>query len=388
MFKTLKKPALLKIYVIPPLTVTAGSMAGAIAVLYALDLGANILQVNLITTIRSAMGIILLVPFGILSDRFGRKPMVLYPTAVMLLGTVIRVFATNPNHLLVAALTGGFAGGGFFPVLLSMVGDIAEPEEQHVAISTLFLFSSIGMLLGPLITSFFLTLPQMTLRNIYQIVAVAQAGALLYMTTQIRETKPRVSEGKKPEYRANISGLIRQSVFLSLLVMVFFYFFYFSIMNTYVPIYARVDLGLSDAEIASFSTYRSLAVMLVRFASASFLVGVPIRPFLVSALALGGVAGIASPFTNGYLSIILVLLVSGLSFGAVRILSSALVAKISTSKNRGLANSLLNVAMSMGNITNIVTSPVADTLGLTPVFLLGGVSTLIATTLAFLRKKW
>ena len=70
MFTTLKNPALLKIYFIPLITMTVQSMTGAIAILYALELGADIFQVNLISTIQSLMGIILLVPFGILSDRF------------------------------------------------------------------------------------------------------------------------------------------------------------------------------------------------------------------------------------------------------------------------------------------------------------------------------
>ena len=125
MFSTLKNPALMKIYILPLIFVSSGSMTWAISVLYALDLGASILQVNLITTIRSAMSILLLVPFGILSDRFGRRPMLLFPRIIVLIGLLIRTFATHPNHLLLAAFVGGFAGGGFFPVLLSMAADVA-----------------------------------------------------------------------------------------------------------------------------------------------------------------------------------------------------------------------------------------------------------------------
>ncbi|MFB0522694.1 MAG: MFS transporter [Candidatus Bathyarchaeia archaeon] len=167
MFATLRKAAFVKIYVIPLAAMTTASMTGAIAVLYALDLGANILQINLITTIRSTMGILLLVPFGILSDRLGRKPMILFSRAIMTLGTLIRTLATDPNHLLIAAFVGGFAGGGFWPILLSMLGDIAKREEQQEAVSTLLVFSSLGMLIGPVICSFLLSLPQIALRDIY-----------------------------------------------------------------------------------------------------------------------------------------------------------------------------------------------------------------------------
>ena len=96
MFDTLRKSQFLVIYIIPLMSVGIGSMNWSISILYALELGADILQINLITTIRSTTSIFLVVPFGILSDRFGRKPMNLYPRIIMLLGTVIRAFAFNP----------------------------------------------------------------------------------------------------------------------------------------------------------------------------------------------------------------------------------------------------------------------------------------------------
>lgn len=305
----------------------------------------------------------------------------------MFLGTLIRAFATEPNHLLLAAFVGGFAGGGFFPVLLSMIGDIAKPEERQESIGILYLFSSIGMLVGPVICSLLLTLPQVTLRNIYQIDTVAQAGSILYIVTQIRETMPQRIKSKQMKYRAYIVDIVRQANFRGLLAMGFLFFFYNSIMNTYIRIYARVDLDLSDAEIASFAIYRSLAIMLIRFSATTFFARASIRLFLLSALTVGGITGLATPFANNYLSIVLILFFSGVSFGATMILGGTLVATDSTSRNRGVANSLYNAAQSAGNIIKILTSPIADNLGLAIVFLLGGVTALIATIPVLLRKS-
>ena len=52
-------------------------MGNAIAVIFALDLGATIFQVNLINSVSSTMSILFLIPVGILSDRYGRKPMII-----------------------------------------------------------------------------------------------------------------------------------------------------------------------------------------------------------------------------------------------------------------------------------------------------------------------
>ena len=303
----------------------------------------------------------------------------------MLLGIVLQAFAQEPNYLILVSFLGGFAGGGFWPVLLSMIGDIAKPEEQHEAISTFYFFSSIGMFLGPIICSFLLMFPQVALRNIYQIGAVAQMIILLYFVFQVRETKPRVFK-KTTNYRLYITDLIKTTSFQGLLSMSFLYFFSMSIVQTYIPIYARVELNLSNAEIISFSVYRSLAILIIRLSSATFLARLPIRPFLISVILIGGITTLVSSLVSNYLLIVLILFLSGVSYGATAILGNILVSKISTGENRGVANSLYNLSQSTGNITKLLTPPIADILGLTSVFIVGGVCGLIAVIPPLLRK--
>ncbi len=386
MFQTLRKPHFVKIYLIPLLSTGIGSLSWSISILYALELGADIFQINLITTIHSTMSILLLVPFGILSDRFGRRPMVLYPQVIMLLGTLVRAFAADPTHLLLAAFVGGFAGGSSFPALVAMIADLAEPEEQQEAISTLFFFSSVGMVGGPLLATLLLTLPTITLRTIYQLSVIAEVFFLLYLATQIRETH-RLSGSEPPQrIRASILDVVRDSGFQGVLLMAFLYFFSRAILDTYLPIYASIDLALSNAEVASLSVSRSLAIMLIRLSSATFLTRVSLRPFLLTVLLVGGLTSLASPLATTYLTIVLLFFLSGTSFGAVMVLSNTLVAQNARPESRGVANSLLSVGQSSGNLLKILTSPIAETLGLVPVFLLGGVCGL-ASILPILLTK-
>ena len=389
MFSTIRDTRLTKIYVVPFFFTTSAMMTWAISVLYALDLGADILKVNLITTVWSAMGILVLVPFGLMSDRFGRRPMLLYPRALALIGTLIRAFATNSDHLLLAAFIGGFAGAGFFPILLSMITDITSTDKQKEAISTLFMFSGIGQLIGPLIGSFLLTLPFITLRTLHQIDLGAQTAILFYIATQIQETKmlSPSTQVDQPAYQENIVALIRTPRFIGLLVMVCCYFFAYAIMSTYIPILGRVDLGLSDPEVSFLSTFRSAGIMLIRFSSTTFLLGVSMKLFLLSMLGLGGITSLLMPFVGDYLSISLLAFIYGISFGATMSLGSAFVAADSIPQNRGIANSIYNAAQALGNMLNIFTSSVADTLGLTPVFIMSGITAFIAMIPISLRKR-
>ena len=386
MLGTLKNPALTKIYVVPLISMVTSSMVGAIAILYALDLGADILQVNLISTVESTMSILLLVPFGMLADRFGRKPMLLYPRIAMSLGIIARAFATEPNHLLLAALVGGFAGADFFPVLVTMVTDVAKPGEQREAISTLYLFSGIGMLLGPLIGSLLLTMPQVTLRNLYQIHLIAEVGGITYMAYMVRETRPETEKDVKIDYRSHVTSLLASNSFRGILAMGFLFYFTFAILNTYIPIYGRVNLGLSDAEISSFSFYQNVAITLIRFSFATFLRSASTRLFLILTLTSGGISSLVAPLASNYLSVVLIRLASGMAHGSVAILGASLVAAESEASNRGAAQSLYNMSHGIGNITKVVTSSIAETLGLAPVFILGGLTALSSTIPIILRR--
>jgi len=387
MLNTIHNPKLMRIYLIPLISMILGTLTGSIGILFILDLGATVFEINLITTISSAMGILIIVPFGMLSDRLGRRPTVLYPRIITLFGISIYAFATSPSHLIIASIIGGFAGGSFFPVLLSMIGDVAKPEERQEAISTFYLFSSIGMFIGPIITTALLTMPQVTLRMIYQIVVVAQVGFTIYLVTQIKETQVKQVESEKVDYKDIIAQLLKEKYFLSILFMSFLYFFFNSIMSTYIPIYGRLSLNLSTAEIASISTFRSIAVMIIRFSSATILTKFSNKKVLLSAILLGGVTGIATFFASDYLSIIIIMFFTGLSYGVVLSLGSSIISINSTSKNRGIANSLHMATMGVGNITKMVTTPIVDALGVSVIFVIGGITALSSAIPVIFKKS-
>jgi len=140
------------------------------------------------------------------------------------------------------------------------------------------------MVVGPSLAAFLLLNPQITMRNIYQITAIAELGALFYLALIIKETNPTEAK-EKIELLPQIKQLISKTSFQGLFFVAFLYSFYHSIFRTYAPIYGRLILDLSDAQIASFNSYRNLGVMLIRLSLATYLTGSSISVFLVGWLA-------------------------------------------------------------------------------------------------------
>ncbi len=387
MFVTIKNKDLLRIYLTPLLQMFIIAASGTVSILFALELGADIFQINLITTIRSSMQILLQVPFGILSDRYGRKPMLIRSNLMQILGTLIYVFATEPIHLIYASVMGGFAGGEFFPIMQSMIGDKTEPHQRQEAMSLMYIFSSIGMLSGPIVFSSILTLPQISLRNIYQIILVAQIAFLIYVAMQLSETKPKVSEGNKQSYSLLVKNLLTQPRFLAIAMVGFLFWFFRMTFTTYIKIYARVDLNLSNAEVASFDIFNNLSTFLIRFLSATLLTRVPFRPAIIAFMAVAGGTGLLATIANNYLFIVVLFFLEGISYGATRIMQNVLVANVSTPENRGVANSVNQLFQSAANFSRIFTTPLVDTMGFSPVFILASSAAFIAALIPIVRNK-
>ncbi len=374
---TLRKPAFLRIYLIPFITMLVSSMVWSISIVYAIELGANTYQVNILRSIRTFMGVLLLVPVGMLSDTLGRKAMILYSRSINFLGVLTRAFAQNVSHLYISAIVGGIAGRGFFPVLLSMIGDIAKEEEKQEAVSLLYLSSSIGLTVGPSITSLILKNNWLDLRGVYKTNAMAQILVLIYLYTQVKETTTKAKQGK-PFQLAQVRKLLQHPSFRKVSTMALLYYFSRSILQTYIPLYAKTELGLPNNQIAMLSTIRNTGILVIRLLSATLFTTLPQTMFLIISLLLGGLAALIPIFYFSYHALIIAILFAGISYGAVRILGATIIAKLSSQENRGAANSLYNVAISSGDIFRTFTAPIATIYGTSSVFLLATLTAILS----------
>jgi MFS family permease len=376
MFSTLKNKTLLKLDVTILVFSIIGFMSGAVNIPYIVELGGGVYEVNLVTTIPTIIGLVLLVPFGMLSDRFGRKPMLLYPMPLQLVTFIIYAFASNPNHLIIASILSGLSGNEFMPVLLAMVGDVAERKQD--ALGLFFFMSSIGIFLGPTIGSLILLIPGMTIRNLYQILTATQFFFMIYLIVAIKETKTKKGKNDKAfSYRFSFSSLLHQRRFQGLITALFMYFFYESIILTYLPMLC-VNLNFTAAQISSISSFRNLAIMLMRFAIPLILLKVPSIQLFSLGLLLGGASGIAPVFMNNYAVSTIIMFTSGLSYGIVFTLASIFTAEWSTSENRGVANSLVTLTRGVSFMVRMATTPIANTMGFDVLFILSGLTSFLS----------
>lgn len=149
---------------------------------YANGLGATALDLGLLMATFSAMQFVCAPFWGALSDRWGRKPVMMIglagfglsftctglssqPWALSLSETIGGFTGLSPHIgvLFVSELIGGGLSSGIFPATLAFIADISTPEERGGLMGTMGAASGLGIIVGPAISGFLtawgLTLP-------------------------------------------------------------------------------------------------------------------------------------------------------------------------------------------------------------------------------------
>jgi MFS family permease len=377
MLNIVRNRALIPIFSLTFSSLFSHTLTSAVEVLFALDLGATYIDLGLISFFQGIIGMLIRIPLGILSDKFGRKPMLFLAEFVIFISSIVRSFAIQPWHLIIAGFIGGFSGGAFMPLIISLIGDKTESANRANAISTHFLFSSLGMFLGPSVAS--LLLLSLSIRYLLFISAATRFGILILIVLGVKETViNKTATGQKTRYRDSIVRLLKKKNMLLALNTRLSYSFFQSIFRIYVPVLARMELGLSDVLIASLGTFQGIARISIRMFLSRFIHQLSIKRLYIAVLCICSAVGLTMPFANSFYYLAIVACFFGLYHGIDSPLSALLVADVSTRTERGFANSLLYSAMYVGTFTPILTAPIAEGWSVAMVFPFGAILPIIA----------
>src|ERR1043166_3844458 len=137
-------------------------MMGLFMVLPVLSVYAQNLQSYTPTLLGIALGIyglsqaILQIPFGYLSDRFGRKPIITVGLLIFALGSIIAALSESMYGIILGRLLQG--AGAIGSTLIAMVADLTSEENRTRAMAiigiTIGITFSLGMILGPILASY------------------------------------------------------------------------------------------------------------------------------------------------------------------------------------------------------------------------------------------
>ena len=120
---------------------------------YAKTFGATAGQVGALFAVYSLFSLICGPPLGALSDRFGRKPVLLASQFGTFAGLLLMASATSLWVLFVARIIDG-ATAGNITVAQAYIADVSKPSERAKSFGILGIAFGIGFLVGPAVTAF------------------------------------------------------------------------------------------------------------------------------------------------------------------------------------------------------------------------------------------
>lgn len=251
---------------------------------YAQRLGAGGLGLGALFGVFSLMQFFSTSLLGRLSDRVGRRPVLLTTMAINAAGYVLFAFAGSYGVLFLARVVSGFAGGNI-SVAQAYVADITPPAERSRGMGILGAAFGIGFAVGPAIGG---------LAGSHEAAGLVAAGLSL---VNLVSAFVILQESLRPEHRSERSGLglaaivrgMRDRRLRPLMLVWLIIPFSFAGYTVALPLYAGSSFGWHERQLGYFFTIIGLTMAAVQ----GYLFGRFTRRFGDRALVIAGTLGMA-----------------------------------------------------------------------------------------------
>jgi multidrug resistance protein len=122
---------------------------------YAQNVGATPTELGLLMAVYSLLQLIFAPMWGGISDRMGRKPVMLIGIAGLVISFFIMAFSTKLWMLFAARIIGGFLSAANMPTAMAYVADITPPESRGKGMGIIGAAIGLGFVFGPAIGGIF-----------------------------------------------------------------------------------------------------------------------------------------------------------------------------------------------------------------------------------------
>lgn len=213
--------------------------------LYAAAFGATPLEIGLVAAAFPAAQIVGLPLMGALSDRYGRKPLLLISQITTCISFLMLAFANSLGMILASRLLDGLFGANL-STAQAAISDLTSEEDRARGLGLIGAAFGIGFLIGPAIALIMfeltdqLSMPALT-------AATYSFLSILLTTFAFRETLPPEKRGKTPIKRSNLLSVLpylRNGRTRPLLVLMFTQQLVFYGFESLLGVFTLTRLGL------------------------------------------------------------------------------------------------------------------------------------------------
>jgi DHA1 family tetracycline resistance protein-like MFS transporter len=252
--------------------------------LYASRFGASPLVIGLLLGVYSAMQFIFAPVLGRLSDRVGRRPVLLFSMVGTSLGFMLMGLAGSLELLFIARIIDGITGANI-STAQAYIADVTPPDKRSRGMGLIGAAFGLGFIVGPAIGGL---MSQVSLAAPFFFAAgLAAANALaLYFLLPESLSAERRREARR---RASIGQVFRESGSWQLAAVMATYFFAtvaFALLTAIYPLFTQRRFGLDATHNGYIFAYLGLLGAIIQ----GGLLGRLLKAFSDKSLAVAGTA--------------------------------------------------------------------------------------------------
>jgi DHA1 family tetracycline resistance protein-like MFS transporter len=215
---------------------------------YAERFGASPLTIGLLFAVFSLSQLIAAPVLGDWSDRYGRRPVLVFSLAGTVASLVMLALAQSVAMLFVARIIDGLSGGNI-STARAYVADITEPKDRARAYGLIGAAFGLGFIVGPALSGVLAATVSYT-APIWAAAALTLAATLMAWLW-LPETVHRAHAGTGMPFR-NLAEMLQRPGLRRMLVIDFVYWFAFSVFQTTFALFAEQRFGFGAATTGYF----------------------------------------------------------------------------------------------------------------------------------------
>jgi len=321
---------------------------------YAETFGASDLVIGLLVASYAAAQLIGAPLLGRLSDRFGRRPILIISLVGTLIGFLLLGFAQTLWVLFLGRVLDGLTGGNI-SVAQAYITDVTDEKSRSKGLGLVGAAFGLGFILGPasggMLSHYGYPVPAFVAAGLVAVNIIMVAGWLPESLTE--EKRAEIHATEKPRINlASLLAALKRPFSGPLLITRFFFGLAFSILQTIFSLYALRRFNLDAQQTGYILTYVGLLSVIVQ----GGLVGRLNQRYSDEVLILVSVGVLALSFVGWAFSpsvFILLIILAPMSFsGGIlnTVISSALTKTVQSQEVGGL----LGLSTSIESLTRVI----------------------------------
>ena len=227
---------------------------------YIESLGMAGLELGALAASFAVARIILAGPMGRLSDRVGRRPILIFSLLGFAFSNFVYAFATDVIVMISARALEGAVSAGFFPAANALVSDLTTIKNRGTAMGYLSMGNMVGFVIGPALGGFLAQFLGIRIPFILAGIATLFTMVLLYILVQepvtksIKDAVPKIPIREVLSRARGCYGALGMAMFANMFAM--------GILEVAFMLDAVINIGVEPYEIGIFFGVIGITMMI------------------------------------------------------------------------------------------------------------------------------